>query len=250
MVIHDEKMLIHSQFSTLNSQFIKGRLKMSVANPITYLKDITDKLKLRWPDNETVNIVCHGHSVPAGYFANSYVDTFNAYPHLLHRNLKERFPNAVINVIVTAVGGENSECGAARFEKQVLCHRSSVLTIDYSLNDRGIGLERAEKSWRIMIEKALKADSKIILLTPSWDVSAKAEPDCESWIQLKLHAEMIRKLASEYEVGLSDSFEAFERYNKSNGDYLELMSWVNHMNRKGHELVAGEITKWFQIYSV
>jgi acyl-CoA thioesterase I len=223
---------------------------MSVANQITYMKAITDKLKLRWPDNETINIVCHGHSVPAGYFANSHVDTFNAYPHLLHRNLKERFPNAVINVIVTAIGGENAESGAARFEDQVLCHRPSVITIDYGLNDRGIGLERAEKSWRSMIDKALRADTKIVLLTPSWDVSAKADPEGESWVQLKLHADMIRKLASEYEVGVSDSFEVFERYNKNSGDYLDLMSWVNHMSRKGHELVAGEITKWFQIYSV
>ena len=46
---------------------------------------------------------------------------------------------------------------------------------------------------------------------------------------------MIRKLASEYEIALSDSFEAFDRYNKNNGDFLELMSWVNHLNRKGHE---------------
>ncbi|MEK5235702.1 hypothetical protein NST99_08380 [Paenibacillus sp. FSL L8-0470] len=31
----------------------------------------------------TLNIVCHGHSVPSGYFATPIVDTFHAYPHLL-----------------------------------------------------------------------------------------------------------------------------------------------------------------------
>lgn len=36
---------------------------------INYLSPIIDELAKRWPDNRTVNIVCHGHSVPSGYFA-------------------------------------------------------------------------------------------------------------------------------------------------------------------------------------
>ena len=82
---------------------------MPPANKQTYLASICEILRQHWPDNRTVNIVCHGHSVPAGYFATPRVDTFHAYPHLLHRGLKERYPFAVINVIVTAIGGENSE---------------------------------------------------------------------------------------------------------------------------------------------
>ena len=82
------------------------------AKPDTYLSGVVTELTRQWPANRTVNIVCHGHSVPAGYFRTPVVDTFNAYPHLLHRGLKERFPYAVVNVIVTAIGGENSESGA------------------------------------------------------------------------------------------------------------------------------------------
>lgn len=85
---------------------------MPIAQPETYLRDILEVLKQHWPGNRTVNIACHGHSVPAGYFATPAVDTFNAYPHLLHAGLKRRFPYGVLNVIVTAIGGENSESGA------------------------------------------------------------------------------------------------------------------------------------------
>ncbi|MFN2284460.1 MAG: SGNH/GDSL hydrolase family protein, partial [Anaerolineae bacterium] len=77
---------------------------MPIADTATYLADIVAILKAHWPDNRTVNIVCHGHSVPAGYFATPMVDALNAYPHLLYRGLKQRFPFAVINVIVTARG--------------------------------------------------------------------------------------------------------------------------------------------------
>ena len=75
------------------------------ARPADYLADVVAVLKAQWPGNRTVNIVCHGHSVPSGYFATPVVDTFNAYPHLLHQGLKHRFPFAVVNVIVAAIGG-------------------------------------------------------------------------------------------------------------------------------------------------
>ena len=77
---------------------------MKPADYINYLNPVLDEFAKRWPDNKTVNIVCHGHSVPSGYFATPFVNTFESYPHLLHKIVKERFPFAVLNVIVTAIG--------------------------------------------------------------------------------------------------------------------------------------------------
>ena len=108
-----------------------------------YLAPLLDEMAIKWPNNRIVNIVCHGHSVPAGYFATPYVNTFSAYPHLLHRMVKERFPFSVSNVIVTAIGGETSVKGAERFRKDVLIHKPDLLTIDYGLNDRVVGFEEA-----------------------------------------------------------------------------------------------------------
>ena len=51
------------------------------ANQSTFLAELISILKQPWPSNRTVNMVCHGHSVPSGYFATPIVDTFNAYPH-------------------------------------------------------------------------------------------------------------------------------------------------------------------------
>ena len=65
---------------------------MSIANKLDYLDEVLCELQKQWPNNRTINIVCHGHSVPSGYFATPFVDTFNSYPHLLHRAIKERFP--------------------------------------------------------------------------------------------------------------------------------------------------------------
>lgn len=212
------------------------------ATPRDYLAGVCTELTKCWPTNRTVNIVCHGHSVPAGYARTPAVHTFDAYPYLLHRGLNERFPHAVINVIVTGIGGENSEQGAKRFRRDVLDMSPDVVTIDYALNDRAIGLVRAEKAWRKMIEMALAAHVKVLLLTPTADMTAHLDDPNDP---LNQHSEQIRRLAAEYHVGLVDSLQAFKDAIKSGAPLKGLMAQSNHPNRRGHELVAKALLEWF-----
>ena len=214
----------------------------AVADKGTYLADISMLLQQPWPKNRTVNIVCHGHSVPAGYFKTPVVDTFNAYPHLLHKALKDRFPHAVINVIVTAIGGEASQRGAERFERDVLSHHPDVITIDYALNDRGIGLERARAAWSSMIARAKARGIKVILLTPTGDTRADLNDPQDA---LSQHAQQIRDLARRENVALADSSAVFQGYLNEGGELADLMSQVNHPNRKGHDLVVSQLLEWF-----
>ncbi len=213
-----------------------------IASASDYLAEITAILGSAWPNNRTVNIVCHGHSGPAGYFDTPNVRTFDSYPHLLHAALKERFSNAVINVIVTAIGGENSAAGSARFERDVLPHRPDLLTIDYALNDRSIGLERATAAWSSMIEKATRAGIKVILLTPTGDTRSDMLDAGDPLVQ---HAELVRSLARRYHVGLADPFKVFQERIRSGTELSSLMSHVNHPNRAGHEIIVKELLKWF-----
>jgi len=177
-------------------------------------RSLVERLSTAWPDNEAVNIVCHGHSVPAGYFRTPRVQTLDSYPQLLLAALKSAFPFAIINVIVTARGGEASNSGAARFADQVLCHRPALVTIDYSLNDRAIGLEAALQSWIAMIEAARAAGAEVVLLTPTPDQTARLE---EPQDPLNQHAEQVRRLASRYQTGLADCAAAFQRWIASGG---------------------------------
>ncbi|MDC0325363.1 SGNH/GDSL hydrolase family protein [bacterium] len=215
---------------------------VGAVDPKSYLQDTIEELKKKWPHNRSIRIVCHGHSVPAGYFKTPHVDTFNAYPHLLQVGLKERFPHSVINVIVTAIGGENAVQGAERFETEVLTHRPDILLIDYALNDRGIGLEKARDAWVSMIRKALSQETKVILLTPTGDHRADMNNVDDP---LNQHADQIRKLAIEHKVALVDSLSLFKKYTDAGNPLSDLMSQVNHPNRRGHELVADALLDWF-----
>lgn len=213
-----------------------------IADTGDYLQDIKIELKKQWPDNKRIHIVFHGHSVPSGYFKTPKVNLLAAYPQLVYREIAHHYPYAVINVITTAIGGENSLGGMERFEKEVLNHRPDVLFIDYGLNDRGIGIEASEKAWRNMIEKSLSLGIKIILLTPTPDWS---ESILTPQALLAKYSEMIRKLATEYKIGLVDSYALFKEKVQQGNDLKDYMSQANHLNEKGHVLVAKSIMEWF-----
>lgn len=206
-----------------------------------YLSGVKAEMRKVWPKNRTINLVFHGHSVPAGYWTNHEVHTLESYPNLVLKKLKEKYPYAVVNVIVTAIGGENSIKGQTRMD-EVLAHKPDVLFIDYALNDRSAGLEKAKEAWEKMIRAALDKKIKIILLTPSPDQRVNI---LEENNVLELHADQIRQLAADYAIGLTDAYSLFRKIAQQNESVGDYMSHVNHPNKKGHEIIADAIMEWF-----
>lgn len=212
-----------------------------ISNPSDYLIDIKKEFIKEWPNNRTINLVFHGHSVPAGYFKTPIVCTFDSYPFQVLKQLKDKYPFAIINVINTSIGGENSVSGQKRFEAEVLNHKPDILFIDYALNDRGIGLEESRKVWEQMIERAKQEGIKIILLTPSPDLGVNLlEKDNE----LAKHSNQITELAKKYNIGLVDSYSRFKEIKADCNCLDDYMSQINHPNAKGHSIIAKEIMKW------
>jgi acyl-CoA thioesterase-1 len=212
-------------------------------NTSDYLNNLKIEFQKKWPENRTINLVFHGHSVPAGYFKTPIVNTLESYPYLVLKELKAQYPYAVINIINTSIGGEDSKSGAQRFKSDVLIHKPDILFIDYALNDRKLGIDSAKVEWESMIQMALEADIKIILLTPSPDHKLDLKEDDTI---LDQHANQIRALSEKHEVGLADSYALFKNEVISGGDLLSLMSQGNHPNEKGHALIAKGILEYFK----
>ena len=208
-----------------------------------YLNDIKVALQKEWPKNETINLVFHGHSVPAGYFKTPTVNTLESYPHQVLQKLKALYPYAVINIINTSIGGENSLSGEERFESEVLVHKPDVVFIDYALNDRSEGLEKSYKAWNSMILHSLNKDIKIILLSPSPDQRVNIlEPNNV----LEQFADQIEGLANKHSIGYIDSYGLFRNKVIMGDSVSTFMSQVNHPNAKGHQLIADGIMKYFE----
>lgn len=195
-----------------------------------------------WPKNRTINLVFHGHSVPSGYQKTPEVRTFESYPQLVLRKLKERYPLAVINVILTCIGGENSLTGAKRFEKDVLCHQPDVIFIDYALNDRRAPEDQVEAAWQSMIKMAQQKAIPVILITPTGDSSANLTDPKDPLCQ---RADLIRRLARKNNVILSDVFAAWQAEVAKGTLQTDLLSQRNHPNLRGNTLAAEVIAAPF-----
>jgi lysophospholipase L1-like esterase len=216
-----------------------------IADKTTYLSVVKQKLQNSCSENCIVNMVFHGHSVPAGYMEfNQPARPLLAYPNLSLQIVKGRYPYAAVNCITTAIAGENSVTGCARFLTDVMTKNPDVLFIDYALNDMNdnITFENARTSWGTMIQEALKRNVKVILLTPTPNLNVDIQ---DSQTILGKHAQQIRDLAAYYNVGLVDSYAAFKQI-KQNGEELNTyMSTFNHPNEKGHQVVCNLIVEWF-----
>ena len=224
--------------------FAVSQLKgQEIAFKANYLEKIKAEMLVEWPKNRTINLVFHGHSVPAGYFKTPVVNTLASYPYLVLKDIKLAYPLTVVNIINTSIGGENSESGLKRFEADVLTHKPDVLFIDYALNDRGMGLERAKAAWEKMIRLALEKNIKVILLTPSPDQRVDIKDDLSI---LDQHANQIKELAKRFQIGLVDTYALFKNQVKSGNNLVDYMSQVNHPNEKGHQMITDEIMGYFK----
>ncbi|TWT74406.1 SGNH/GDSL hydrolase family protein [Allorhodopirellula solitaria] len=217
---------------------IPGTTQTQTLSQTIQLEQLHQELQKKWPENRMVRIVFHGHSVPAGYFRTPAVRTFDAYPSLFHRQLCDRYPTAVIDVSVTAIGGEDSISGAQRFERDVLSLRPDLVFIDYSLNDRRVGLEEAAGAWRAMIRAAQRKGVPVVLLTPTPDTREDILDDTTSLAQ---HARQVRDLGDEFGLPVVDSYAAFARRARAGEDIEHLMAQGNHPNREGHQIVAEQL---------
>lgn len=205
---------------------------------------LLEELRKPWPGNRTVNIVFHGHSVPAGYHKTPEVKPFESYPLIALGLIKEAYPNAVMNAIVTAIGGENSVRGAARFAEDVLLLRPDVILIDYALNDRRLPVDEVEAAWRAMAAAAKAAGIPVVFVTPTGAedvrIGAADEP-------LEIRAELIRRVAADVGIPVADAWAAWKTTIADGTDQKHLLSQINHPNRAGHELVAREIARLFGV---
>lgn len=205
---------------------------------------LLQELKVEWPKNRTIHIAFHGHSVPAGYHKTPEVKPFDSYPLISLEKIQKANPHAVINAIVTAIGGEDSVKGAARFEKDVLTLRPDVIFIDYALNDRRLPEAQVEKAWHSMAKAAKAKGVPVVFLTPTGADKVRYDAPDEP---LEIRAAIIRKVAAEEGVPVADVFAAWKAALKKGVKQDSLLAQGNHPNHKGHELAAKVIAEVFGV---
>ena len=125
--------------------------------------------------------------------------------------------------------------GETRFQKDVLSHKPDVVFIDYALNDRRNGLEKSKIAWESMINQALKANVKVVLLTPTPDTSEDIK---NTSTPLAQHSQQIIELGKQYNIPVIDSYGTFKKIAEKEQGLSKYMAQPNHINGLGHSIVA------------
>jgi acyl-CoA thioesterase I len=156
----------------------------------------------------------------------------------VYQGLNARFPTAVINTITTAIGGENSVQGAARFRRDVLRLRPDLVFIDYAINDQGLQLHKVWRAWHDMITVARRNHVPVVLLTPTGTVPNDLGDPTDP---LSVRAELIRRLGWAYDLPVADVSARWQEVVDAGTPKESLLSQYYHPNEAGHRIAATEI---------
>ena len=212
------------------------------------------KLKAGGP----VKIVCCGDSVTAGGDASKpelrYVDVFAA-------GLRERFPQARIDVQNISAGGSHSrqwlypdkfcyrdrpwqETGVT-FQR-VLDAKPDLVTLEF-VNDAGLPPAMVEAVYGDILTRVQGIGAELILITPHFTMwrmmgfQGMREPEHRPYVLA------LRTFAGKRKVALADAAARWEHLWKEGLPYLTLLhNTINHPDDRGHRLFAGELWKCFQ----
>jgi len=207
---------------------------------------------------QPVTIVCWGDSVTAGGNASKpefrYVDLFAA-------GLRERFPQAKIDVQNISAGGSNSRqwlypekfpyknlhgpANPARFEN-VLHAKPDLVTIEF-VNDAGLSPATVDETYSEILKRLEPTGAEVILITPHFTMWRMMGFKTMRESEKRPYVLALRDFAGKHNIALADASARWEHLWKEGLPYLTLLNnTINHPDDRGHRLFAEELWKCFR----
>lgn len=204
---------------------------------------------------EAVKIVCWGDSVTEGGDASTPAAR---YPAVFEQRLKQRFPNAKIEVVTVAIGGSNSgqwldpvknpfpaqRQAEGRFER-IAEAKPDLVTVEF-VNDAWMNQVQVGERYAEILRRIGAMGAEVILITPHF-----VRPD---WMNLKSQREDesrayvfgLRDFATKNNVALADASSRWARLWREGLPYMTLLqNAINHPDDRGHAIFADELMKCF-----
>ena len=194
-----------------------------------------------------VTIVCLGDSVTQGANASS---PEHYYDNVFADGLRQRFPNAAIEVKNISAGGSQLDTWMKKLKgldfQRVLDAKPDLVTITF-VNGRRRSAKDLTPEYEEAIRKLKAIGSEIILVTPHF-----IHPDRMNHLSLKEpdkaeFAPALRALARDHNIGLADATARWQHLVKEGVPYLTLLhNTLNHPDDRGHRIFAEELWKCFE----
>ncbi|MBA4387167.1 MAG: hypothetical protein C0404_04240 [Verrucomicrobia bacterium] len=184
--------------------------------------------------------------------------TAEGFQTLLKAHLKSKHPDLGVEIVNAGFTGDKVTDLQARFDKDVLRLKPTVVAIYAGINDvwrgqEGTTRERYEEGLTDLVKRGGKAGARVFLCTPS--VIGERKPGSNRFdAQLDEYAEVVRKVAGANKLPLLDLRRAFVRHLEANNlkDSPEGVLTLDgvHMNAAGNRFLADQFAALFGLASL
>lgn len=212
-------------------------------------------------DRVVRTIVCFGDSVTQG---TPHVPKQDAFPAVLQRRLNARAASCGVSfrTVSAGVGGENTDDGLARFDRDVAAHRPDLVIAEFGLNEarydeKARTYEEYGRSLRVLVRRVRELGAAMILTTPNPIIDAchalsrgvlyyTLRGGCNAHVAR--FAEVAREVAADEGLVLCDLYRAFEdeaiaaEFDGQTTDYTDLMALTGHIRAEDgvHPTLGGQ----------
>jgi lysophospholipase L1-like esterase len=200
---------------------------------------------------EPVTIVAWGDSVTNGGGVTD--DRPSWYQHQFHARLRDRFPDADIQLLTAAWGGSSSKRymdappgGEHDFVRDVLDPKPDLVTIEF-VNDAYLDDPGVQAHYGLILEKLQSVGAEVILITPHL-----VRPD---WMQVEAmkfdedprpYVVALRRFAAENDIAVAEASPKWCRLWRQGIPYITLeANSINHPDARGHALFADALMEVF-----
>ncbi|MFA5190645.1 MAG: GDSL-type esterase/lipase family protein [Verrucomicrobiia bacterium] len=212
------------------------------------------KLKAGGP----VKIVCWGDSVTAGGNASK---PELRYPDVFAAGLRERFPQAKIDMQNISAGGSNSrqwlypdkfkyrgkpwqETGVTW--QRIADAKPDLVTLEF-VNDAGMTPAVVDEVYSDILKRVQNIGAELILITPHFTMWRMMGFKGMREVERRPYVLALREYSNKHNIALADATARWEHLWKEGLPYLTLLhNTINHPDDRGHRLFAEELWKCFR----
>jgi len=218
----------------------------------TVAEKLTPKALKRLRSGEPLRIVAWGDSVTVGTYVPDWQR--NRWQEQFVARLKERFPQAKIELVTEAWGGRNTGSYLAQppgaehnYREKVLGAKPDLIVSEF-VNDAGLNPEQVEKQYSKFLADFQAIGAEWIILTPHY-----VRPD---WMGLKHERDIdedprpyvsgLRQFSAKYNVALADAALRYGRLWRQGIPYTTLLlNSINHPDARGMKIFADALMELF-----
>ncbi len=206
--------------------------------PVAEAADDLAKVRKKLETGAPAKVVCFGDSVTGLYY---HTGGRRTYTDMLGIALKQIYPKAEVEMINAGISGHTTENALARIDKDVLSHKPDLVTVMFGLNDMvKVPIGKYEANLRSIAGQIRAAGAGVVFSTPNAVTTTENRP-VEKLVQ---YCEVVRRVAAEKNIPLSDSFSEFEKMRKVDPEAWRLtMSDEIHPNMGGHKEIAVQLAE-------